>query len=76
MTLGQKESKGPNLRLVVQVSVIEVGGGFLSTSKEAERTWSVEQVVVPIDRVAALDVQGMVDRQLSNVVVIAGQDGK
>lgn len=82
MTLREKLEAGPtnkgqhNLRLVVMVQVVEVGAGFLSTARDAERIWHHEQVVVPLERVAALDLSAMIDHAIQNVVVIAGQDGK
>lgn len=68
--------KPRNFRLVALVQIIEVGEGVFSTARDVERTWHQEQIVVPLDRVSALDVQEMVDRALKNLVVIAGQDGK
>ena len=78
MTTMTAKAEVPNkrLRLVALVQVIEVGEGMFSTARETERTWHQEQIVVPLDRVGALDVQDMVNRALKNVVVIAGMDGK
>jgi hypothetical protein len=63
-------------RLVVIVQLIESAPGFLSTARDAEHIWHQEQVVVPLERVGALDLDGMVKRAINNVVVIAGQDNR
>lgn len=54
--------------LLVTVAVIEREG--FST----DRFWSQEQIVVPLDRVAALDVNAMVDRGITNLQHIAAQN--
>jgi hypothetical protein len=56
-------------RVLLQLSILEVDRNYPAT----ERVWAEERVVVPLERIAALDAQAMVDRAVRNVVHIAGQ---
>lgn len=59
--------KPRTFRVLLQAAVIEADG------YNTERIWAEEKVVVPLERIAALDAQAMIDRLVRDVVHIAGQ---
>ena len=59
--------KPRTFRVLLQAAVIETDG------YSTERIWAEEKVVVPLERIAALDAQAMIDRLVRDVVHIAGQ---
>ena len=56
-------------RVLVQVQVIEQAYGFSGT----DRIWSERMMVVPLERIAALDPGALVEQAVKDVVHVAGQ---
>jgi hypothetical protein len=68
--MADKDKKPRRFLVVVAVSILEEEGAYGSTQK----TWSQEQVAIPLDRITAFDAQEMVDRSIKMVVNVAGND--